>query len=241
MVAALHLSVLGFVELSRGNPEAADGYLTRAADTVAAMGLAEPARYTFYGDQIEAALQLGDMDRADELAARLERRAEISPYPYLRCVSARSRALVALARADLAGAVSAVEAALAALADLPVPFERARTLFVHGQVRRRRKEKRAAAEALRAAAELFERLGATLWAERVAAELDSLGLRRGAPGELTPAERRVVDLVVAGHTNDEVAAALFLSRRTVEAHLWRIYRKVGVRSRTELARAAANS
>jgi DNA-binding CsgD family transcriptional regulator len=163
---------------------------------------------------------------------------EISPYPYLRCVSARGRALVALARTDLALAATAVEAALAAHADLPVPFERARTLLVHGQVLRRRREKRAAREALREAGETFERLGAALWAERVSAELDSLGLRRGSPDELTPAERRVVELVVAGHTNDEVAAALFLSRRTVEAHLWRIYRKVGVRSRTELARAA---
>ncbi|NJC72034.1 AAA family ATPase [Planosporangium thailandense] len=239
MVAVLHLSVLGFVELSRGAPEAADRYLTRAADAVAGMGMREPARYTFFGDQVEAALHLGDVDRAAGLVADLDRRAAVAPYPYLVCVAARSRALLALARGDLAGAGAAAEAAVRAHADLPMPFEQARTLLVHGQVLRRRKEKRAAGEALTRAGEMFQRLGANRWHDRVVAELQSLGLRRSSPDQLTPAERRVASLVATGHTNDEVAAALFLSRRTVEAHLSRIYRKVGVRSRTELAQAVA--
>jgi DNA-binding CsgD family transcriptional regulator len=88
---------------------------------------------------------------------------------------------------------------------------------------------------LNRSAELFGELGAKPWYERAAAELRSLGLRRHAPDRLTPAQHRVAALVAAGRSNDEVAAALFLSRRTVETHLSHIYRKVGVRSRTQLA------
>jgi len=238
--AVLLRSVLGFVELSRGDPEAADRQLASAAAAVAAMGLREPARYTFFGDQVEAALRLGDVDRAADLVAELDRRAAVSPYPYLVCVAARSRALLALARTDLVEAAMAAETAIRAHADLPMPFQLARTLLVQGQVLRRRKEKRAAEAALNRAGEIFSELGAKLWYERVAAELRSLGLRRNSPGQLTPAQHRVATLVAAGRTNDEVAAALFLSRRTVETHLSHIYRKVGVRTRTQLARVVGN-
>jgi len=134
----------------------------------------------------------------------------------------------------------AAETAIRAHADLPMPFQLARTLLVQGQVLRRRKEKRAAEAALNRAGEIFSELGAKLWYERVAAELRSLGLRRNSPGQLTPAQHRVATLVAAGRTNDEVAAALFLSRRTVETHLSHIYRKVGVRTRTQLARVVGN-
>lgn len=229
--AVLHLSVLGFAELSRGDAEAADRHLTRAAAEAAEMGV----RFTLFGDQVEAALRLGEVDRAAALVSELDRHAAVYPYPYLHCVAARSHALLALARGDLDEAM----AALHAPTGLPMPFERARALLVHGQVLRRCKEKRAAEAALTEAARIFSGLGAKLWEERVAAELKILGLRRGAPDGLTPAQQRVASLVVAGRTNDEVAATLFLSRRTVETHLAHIYRKVGVRSRTQLARVVA--
>jgi DNA-binding CsgD family transcriptional regulator len=241
MMAVLHLSVLGFVELSRGDPRAADGYLTRAADAVDTMGIREPARYSFFADQVEACIQLGDTDRATALVAQLEHRAKVSPYPYLLCMTARSRALLALARSDLDEACAAIDTAIREHAKLPMPFELARTRLVQGRILRRCKQKRAAHEVLSQAYDEFARPGANPWAARVTAELQSLGLRRGPSHALTPAERRVADLVASGHTNDEAAAALYLSRRTVEAHLARIYRKLAVRSRTELARALSES
>jgi DNA-binding CsgD family transcriptional regulator len=85
------------------------------------------------------------------------------------------------------------------------------------------------------ALEIFERLGAPLWAEKARAELKRVGLRPSAPNDLTPTEERVADLVAAGRTNKEVAEALFMSVKTVDSNLTRIYRKLGVRSRTELA------
>ena len=117
-----------------------------------------------------------------------------------------------------------------------MPFERARTLLAQGVAlrhARRRRDARATLEEARAA---FASLGAVLWEEKAAAELGRIGGRQAAGDELTPAEERVAALVAEGHTNKEVAAALFLTERTVEFHLTHVYRKLGVRSRSELAR-----
>ena len=81
---------------------------------------------------------------------------------------------------------------------------------------------------------MFTALGAPIQAQQATAELSRLGGRRAVTGGLTPAEARIAGLVGAGQTNSEVAATLFMSVRTVESHLGRIYRKLGVRSRTEL-------
>ena len=81
---------------------------------------------------------------------------------------------------------------------------------------------------------MFLRLGTPIQERQARAELDSIGGRRGWR-QLTPVEQRIADLVAAGQTNREVAAATFTSVRTVESHLGRIYRKLGIRSRTELA------
>jgi DNA-binding NarL/FixJ family response regulator len=87
----------------------------------------------------------------------------------------------------------------------------------------------------------LERLGATIWAERAREELSRISGRAPASGELTPSEHRVAELVAQGRTNREVAAALFLAERTVETHLSHVYRKLGIRSRTELARRFESS
>jgi DNA-binding CsgD family transcriptional regulator len=104
--------------------------------------------------------------------------------------------------------------------------------------RRRTRQKRAAREAIEAARAGFEELGAAGWAERAGRELGTIGGRVRIEG-LTPAERRVAELVARGRTNSEVAATLFLAERTVATHLTRVYAKLGVRSRTELARRLA--
>jgi DNA-binding CsgD family transcriptional regulator len=101
--------------------------------------------------------------------------------------------------------------------------------------RRRARQKRAAREAIEAARAGFEEIGAGGWAGRASQEIGAIGGRSRVDG-LTPAERRVADLVAKGRTNAEVAAALFLAERTVASHLTHVYAKLGVRSRTELAR-----
>jgi DNA-binding CsgD family transcriptional regulator len=142
---------------------------------------------------------------------------------------------VASARGDVATALALLEQAVIEHGALADPFGRARALLALGIVRRRAKQKRAAREALEAAAAAFDETGAAGFAARAREELGRIGGRAAADG-LTPAERRVADLVAQGRTNAEVAAALFLSERTVASHLTRVYAKLGVRSRTELAR-----
>jgi DNA-binding CsgD family transcriptional regulator len=137
------------------------------------------------------------------------------------------------ARGDLDGAVGALERALGEHRRVEMPFELARTLLVHGQVRRRRREKRLARDSLARSLELFEGLGAILWAERTREQIGRLGVRV-APGALTVTERRVAELAGSGKTNRDIAAALFVSPRTVQANLVRVYDKLGVRTRAEL-------
>jgi DNA-binding NarL/FixJ family response regulator len=117
-----------------------------------------------------------------------------------------------------------------------VPFDRARTLLAAGTLARRlREHARARAELARALA-AFTELGAPVWIERTRLELARIPGRRAARGDdLTEAESRIAELVAAGRSNKEVAAALFLSVKTVEVTLTRVYGKVGVRSRAELA------
>ena len=106
--------------------------------------------------------------------------------------------------------------------------------LLEGRLHRRLKQKRAAAEALREALEIFERLGSPPWTERTRHELGRVGLRRAPRGDLTDSERRVAELAAAGRTNREIAQALFISPKTVEANLARVYRKLAIASRAEL-------
>ena len=115
-----------------------------------------------------------------------------------------------------------------------MPFERARTLIVLGTIHRRAKHKADARAVLEEAVGILDGMGARLWAERARGELGRIGGRARAGG-LTPTEERVAGLVAEGLSNKQVAAELFVSVRTVEANLTRVYAKLGIRSRTELA------
>jgi DNA-binding CsgD family transcriptional regulator len=117
-----------------------------------------------------------------------------------------------------------------------MPFERARTLVVRGQVLRRMKQKREARAALEEAGRVFEELGGELWARRTREELRRVTVRR-APADLSATELKIARLAAAGASNAEIAAEVFVSRKTVEANLARAYRKLGIRSRAQLARA----
>jgi DNA-binding NarL/FixJ family response regulator len=149
---------------------------------------------------------------------------------------ARCRALVAASAGDLVGAHEAFELALSRHDHLPQPFELARTHLAMGVLERRMKKKRDARHSLGEAQRIFETIGARVWSEGTRAELARIGGRASSPRDLTPTERRVAEDVAAGGTNREIAAALFLSEKTIESNLTHIYRKLGVASRRELVR-----
>jgi DNA-binding CsgD family transcriptional regulator len=197
-------------------------------------GIEGPKRISMIGDEIAALMHLGEVETASGLVDELERRGIQLGRPTLLATARRYRGLIQAARGDVDGAAEPIEQSLA-IFGTDLPFERARTLLVSGEVRRRSKQKRAAREALEEALALFDQVGAPLWAAKARAELARIG-GRVAIGGLTATERRVAELVAKGHSNKEVAAELFVSVRAVEANLSKVYAKLDVRSRTELAR-----
>jgi DNA-binding CsgD family transcriptional regulator len=227
---------LGFLELSTGDAAAADRWLSPATSTVSTMGLREPGALPFAPDHVEALVTLGDTGRAAELTDRLEEQGLTLDRPLALATAQRCRALIAGSVGDLSTAADAIDRSLEEHARVRQPFELARSLLVAGEVRRRMKQKKPAREALDGAITNFEELGATLWVDRARAELARVGGRAPASGGLTPTEEQVAALVAQGRTNKEVADALFMSVHTVDANLRRVYRKLQVRSRAELAR-----
>jgi DNA-binding NarL/FixJ family response regulator len=143
---------------------------------------------------------------------------------------------VLAARGELDDAASALDKALEAHERCPMPLERARTLLVLGRVRRRLKQKKLARDALETALATFEELGAELWAARARAELRRVTTRK-APEKLTATEREIALLAAGGLTNQAIAERVFVTRKTVEANLARVYRKLGISARAQLARA----
>jgi DNA-binding CsgD family transcriptional regulator len=233
-VVSQALSVLGFAELSLGNYVAAASHLGRLADAVTAFGLGEPGVVRFLPDAIEALAALGQVDHARSLAQQLEERGKSLGRPWAMAAGARCRAHLAAIDGDLQGAQAACTQALAQFERLPMPFELGRTLLVKGMIERRARQKSVARESLSQALGIFEQLGAPLWADTARRELAKIAARSPADG-LTETERRIAALVVQGHTNREVAAALFVTENTVQTHIRHIFQKLGVRSRTELA------
>ena len=192
----------------------------------------------FVPDLVEALIACERLDEAEEHLGWFEANAERLERASGRAASARCRALLAAARGDVAGALTELEHAIELHDRSPIPFDRARTLLALGVARRRANERREARTTLEEARRLpVARRHAR--ERRAAEELARIGGRAPGSGELTPVERRVVELVAAGSTNRAVAAALFLSTRTVEGHLSRVYGKLGVHSRIELVRKLA--
>jgi DNA-binding CsgD family transcriptional regulator len=225
-------AALGALELADGHAGAAATELRAARQLAEEMRIHDPVTVASFVDEAEAAAEADLIDQAeDALAAARHVRAQPEWGPPL---LARAEAVVTARRGELEAAEASVERVVGEPAALPV--QRGRTLLALGSVQRRLRRRAAARETLEAAVATFEDVGARLWVERARAELARIGGRAAASGELTPSERRIADLVVEGKTNKEVAAALVISTRTVESALSQIYRKLDVRSRTELAR-----
>ena len=228
------LAVRGFLELSLGDPAEAHRFLGPLPDAVREAGFGEPL-FRFHGDAIETLLALGRTAEAAALLEELEEQGTSLQRIWALTIASRCRALLSAAAGELERADTELEHALELHDRLGEPFERARTLLVRGTIQRRARKKRAARESLQAALAVFDSLGARLWSDKARAELARIGGRAPAPGGLTPTEERVAALVAAGHTYREVADELFISPKTVQWNLSKIYRKLGIRSRGELA------
>ena len=230
--------VLGFVELSLGDAAAALTHLRRSY-AIRNDFMLEPAQRIELGDLLEALVAVGELEEADQILTEWEPRAHAVDRAWALAILARCRGLWLAAQGDFDGAFTSFERALGEHARATDPFHQARSLLALGRTQRRAKKRAAARATLEDALAGFEALGAPLWAEQTRAELTRIGGRAPSRGELTEAESRIAALVADGRTNREVAAALFLTEHSVETALTRVYRKLGVRSRGELARLRA--
>jgi len=240
-LAVCNAAALGLCALSCGDLTAAIDHLERAWDAAQAAGLGNPNVVPFAGDLAEALARAGAAERAEQVLAWLQERADATGLVYPEAAAARSRGILAR---DLTEAGAWFARAHSAYQRQPMPFEQARTLLCEGEVLRRARHPAASRRPLRHALTIFNRLGARPWEARAMIELDATGVRAharngaSAPvlGSLSSQELQVARAVGRGLNNVEAAAALFVSRKTVEAHLTRVYRKLGIRSRTELTR-----
>lgn len=230
-----HLAILGLVALWSGDPTTAAEWLGKAEAQARALRWREPSVRWWSSDYVELLLEHGRTDDAMRVIDVWEADAVRVGREWVLAHVVRCRGLVAAAQGSVDQAATLLQDAVAHHEHVGDPFGRARALLALGVVRRRARQKRPARDAIRAALGGFEELGAATWVEKALGELGSIGGREREEG-LTAAENRVAALVAEGRTNREVAAALFLGERTVASHLTHIYAKLGVRSRTELAR-----
>jgi DNA-binding CsgD family transcriptional regulator len=228
-------AVLGLAALwSRDAPAAAD-WFREAEQQAVTLGWGEPSVRWWTADHTELLLESGRIGDALRILEVWEADAARVGREWVLAHVTRCRGLVAAAEGDVDQAASVLERAVSHHELVGDPYGQARALLALGVVRRRARQKRPAREAIEAALASFEELGAAIWVEKARHELGRIGGRTREEG-LTAAELRVAGLVAEGRTNREVAAALFLGERTVASHLTHIYAKLGVRSRTELAR-----
>jgi DNA-binding CsgD family transcriptional regulator len=230
-----HIAVLALVALWSGNAEAACTKFDEASRRAATLGWGEPSLRWWVPDYVELLLELGRGDDAARLLDTWEADATRVEREVVLAHATRCRGLLAAARGDVDGALVLLTRAVTEHDAVGDPFGGARARLALGVAGRRARQKRSARQSLEDAMEAFESVGAAGWAAKARAELGRIGGRKTESG-LTAAERRVALLVADGRTNREVATALFLGERTVASHLTHVYAKLGVRSRTELAR-----
>ncbi len=238
--AAQLLAVQGVVEFVAGELHAADRALSQMRLLLDQIGMKDGLLDRTEPFHVELLVQLGQLERARELLGRLEAKARAYPRPWVELGLPRARAVVTAADGDVTAAIEELHA-LDVSAAQTLPLEAGFNWLTKGRLLRRAKQRRAAADALCEAVAIFERLGALTWVGRAREESDLVGPRRRAPDELTAAELRVAELAATGITNREISRAAFMSEKTVEAHMARIYRKFGIRSRAELGALMASA
>lgn len=226
--------LLARIALADGRPAAAAEMLGALDARLHRTGLRRPAAHRFRGELVEGLVAIGRLDEAAAHARRLGDSVLNAPTPWGLAISARSQALVAAATGDLESAIRYLQEGLAHHNQLPMPIERGRTLLHLGRALRRRRQKRAAANALEAALADFEGAGGAGWASLARRELDRVGVRPISADELTATEREVARLAATGMTNRQVAEVLILSPKSVDGVLTRVYAKLDIHSRAEL-------
>lgn len=229
------VSALGTMELSLGDADAALRWLEPGVSALPPGLMTDPGAIFFVPDALEAMILTGDANGARGLLEAYERRSVELGRTWTLAAARRCRALLLASEGDLEGAAREAAGAVDGLAEEGYVIELGRAYLVLGQIERRRRKRTASRAALGEALRIFQAAGARLWAARAEEALGAAWTPRANDG-LTAAEQRVAELAAAGLTNPEIAAQLFVSRRTVEATLSRVYRKLGLRSRTELAR-----
>lgn len=231
------LCALGELLLGLGRPADAIEPLTQASGLLTALGVGDPD-LSPAPELAEALLRIGRADQALAVSQRYQERAEVKGQPWARARASRVLAMCAFdTEID-----RSFDAALRLHAQTLDLFESARTRLAYGARLRRARRRVDARPQLRGALRDFEHLGAVPWAEAAAAELAATGetvhrRKATAADALTPQELQIAHLLTEGRTTREAAAALFLSPKTVEYHLRKVYSKLGVRSRSELAKA----
>ena len=231
------LRAAGLAALLARDPERAAGSLSEVWEHTVREGVEDPGVFPVAGDLAEALAEAGRTEEADRVIGRLRRLAAAQQHPWGLATADRSAAVVTLAGGYDEAAAAGLARAAAAYRALGLGFDAARALLVLGRAQRRAKKRAAARQSLEQARSGFEALGCPGWAQAAAAEADRVSGRRAAPGGgLTPGEQRVAELVAGGLSNKEVAARLYLSVATVDTHLRGVYAKLGIRSRTQLAR-----
>jgi DNA-binding CsgD family transcriptional regulator len=233
------ITVLGFLEVSLGNyQEALTALEPLLSHLDAAPEATEIVAASFVPDIVETMIQLGRLAQAEPLIDTLERNGCRLDRAWMLAVGARCRSMLLAAQGDLDGALDAVQRAMVEHKRLAMPFERARTQLLLGQLQRRQRQKDSATASLGEALKTFEDLQTTLWADRVRKELarTKVGPSGRTAQQLTPSEQRVAELATSGMTNREIATALFISPKTVDVNLYRVYRKLDIQSRSQLAR-----
>lgn len=230
---------LGFLELSLGNPAAAVAALEPQWTRLAELPGFEIMHCWFLPDAVEAMIAIGRHDDAVPLIEALEERGTRLDRAWMLAAGARSRALWLSAQGEVQAALEAVQQAITHHHRVAMPFEQARTELLLGQLQRRTRSKGEASATLLTALTTFEQLGSPLWVDRARAELARTNVTGAGNPLLTPTEQRVAELAVQGMTNRDIGSALFISPKTVEANMTRIYRKLQIRSRAELGRKMA--
>jgi len=230
-------AAIGVGALARGNASDPVHLLAPAVQTVSQGGVGLPNFFRLDGDFIEALTRLGRIEEAQTHLHRLEHQAASTASPWALATAARCGAFAA-PETEMR---ERFEVALELNKDEPSPFERARTQLCFGERLRRTRQRRDARVQLRSALEIFERLDAQPWADHARNELHATGERvsrsdASADKKLTPQEFQIAALVAEGMTNRDVAERLYLSPKTIEFHLSRVYRKLNLRSRSELIR-----
>jgi DNA-binding CsgD family transcriptional regulator len=224
----------GMLYLLRGDPVAAADVMRQAWVLEQREGRLDPGSIPWHADFIESLVASGARGEAAEVLAEVQRSAELLGRDVVMLGLARAGALLGAA-ADPREAAERLATAIEKWADHPYPLEVARAWHTFGGLERRAHRRGAARTALTEAVRRYAAAEAAPWLAVASAELGRLDGGRGAG--LSETERRIVELVRGGATNREIARAMFLSIKAVEANLTRLYRRLGVRNRAQLARA----